>query len=170
MAPELHGGDNNLGETAGPQNAGGRAIGHVLALGQAATEIYVGSQAAAAGGTEAFITSPAVVTVAGAAAPAVGVAVVVGGGLTATHGVVVAARTLNNIFFGKANKAGHPDRTDSVEGAQDNLEDLESNQSAARKHGDGDATIQSTEGSKSKLNTQLKKIKTSEIFSFQLNL
>lgn len=124
-AASTMGEDNGIGGTDGEQNTAGRGIGHALALVQAAGEIYAGTEATVAGGTEAIVTSPGVVTVVGTAAPLVGAAVVVGGVVTAAHGILVGANTLGNIFSkgGKLNKkdSGLADKTDEQirEGAKD---------------------------------------------------
>ena len=90
--------DNGMTGTTGPQNKVGRAIGHGIAIAQSVSEIAGGITVAVGGGAEAVATSPAVVTVVGAAAPAVGVAVGVGGLITAGHGTYVGLNTVNNIF------------------------------------------------------------------------
>ena len=93
--------DNGLGPLDAKQNKAGRAIGHTLALVQAGSEISGGISLITGGGSEAVVTSPACGTVVGCAAPAVGVAAVVGGAALTAHGVAVGANTLNNIFSKK---------------------------------------------------------------------
>lgn len=51
------------------QNSVGRGIGHGIALAMAGVEVVGGVGIAAGGGAEAIVTSPAAVTVLGAAAP-----------------------------------------------------------------------------------------------------
>lgn len=93
--------DNGVGGTTGPQNTVGRIIGHTAALGQGFGEAYVGVQGMAAGATEAILTAPACASGAGCAVPVAGVATAAAAGVVTTHGTLVIANTLNNIFSKK---------------------------------------------------------------------
>src|SRR5262245_3093037 len=122
MAPQLSE-DNGLGKMNARQNKVGRAIGHGLALVQSGAEIVGWAQMIAAGGGKALVTSPAAPTRVGAILPAAGVGTVVIGAVTVVHGVAVGANTLGNIFS-QNNNNGHPDKDNSVQGAQDQIEDI----------------------------------------------
>lgn len=62
----------------------------------------------------------------GAVIPAAGVGTVVIGVAGVTHGTLVSANTLGNIFY--KGKDGHPAKDNSVQGAQDQLDDISANQ------------------------------------------
>jgi hypothetical protein len=142
------------------QNKAGRAIGHTLALAQGVQEILDGVAGLAGGSGEAVVTSPACASGAGCAVPAAGVGTAVVSGALAGHGTAVVLNTARNIF--RKGKGGHPAKdTTSVQGTQDQLDDITANQAKQRQAGKPDA-IQSTEGSKQKADTALKKIKTSK--------
>jgi hypothetical protein len=139
------------------QNTAGRAIGHGLTIVQAGAEIYGGVTAAIGGSGGAVVTAPACATGVGCAVPAASAGTAVVGVAVAAHGVAVAVNTLLNIF---SSKDDHPD-TDktTVEGTQDQLDDITANQANQRKANQSDA-IQSTEKSKQRANAALKRIKS----------
>jgi RHS repeat-associated protein len=148
--------DNGMGRMNEPQNKAGRAIGHGLALVQSGVEIVGGVKAIAAGSAGAIVTSPAAGTGVGAVLPAAGVGVVVVGTAGVLHGVAVGANTLGNIF--SQGKDGHPNKDNSVQGAQDQAEDISKNQAEKRRVGQGEA-INSVEKSTQNAKNALKKVK-----------
>ena len=119
--------ENNGGGNWGvEQNTAGRAIGHALTAVQVGAEVYTGVTTAVRGVGGAIVSAPACATGVGCAAPVASAAsAVVGVGLI-THGVAVDVNTLLNIF---SSKDDHPD-TDktSVQGTQDQLDDITANQ------------------------------------------
>ncbi len=87
--------DNGINvDSAG--NSVGRFIGHGAALVQGVVEVVQGSNLAAAGATEAFVTAPASGTGVGALIPAAGVAVATVGVIEVAHGGGVLANTIHN--------------------------------------------------------------------------
>lgn len=82
--------DNGLGPMDAPQNSVGRAIGHILALGQSFGETVIGTGMMGAGGALA-VGSDGVLAVPAAEVSATGAAITV-------HGVFVGANTWHNIF------------------------------------------------------------------------
>ena len=150
--------NNGFGSVDGPQNKLGRAAGHALSLLQSGVEIYSGASAIVGGGGEAVATAPAATTGVGVVVPAVGVATVIGGVVTVIHGGAVGVNTLVNIF--SKGKDSHPAKdTSTVQGATDQVDDIQANQANQRKVGHGDA-IESTKKSEQQLDTNLKKIKS----------
>ncbi|HET8670480.1 MAG TPA: RHS repeat-associated core domain-containing protein, partial [Candidatus Saccharimonadales bacterium] len=152
--------NNGFGRMDAPQNTAGRVIGHVLTGVQVGTEVYAGVTGMIAGGGGTVVTSPACATIVGCAAPAATLTTAAASAVLTTHGVVVGLNTLKNIFFSSDNN-GHPDvDKTTVQGTQDQLEDITANQAAAQKIGQPDR-IQSVEKSKQRANKALKDIKSS---------
>ena len=149
--------NNGLGRMDAEQNKAGRAIGHALTAVQVGAEIYAGVTTAIGASGGAIVTAPACATGVGCAIPAASAATAVVGVAVAAHGVAVGVNTLLNIF---SSKKDHPD-TDktTVEGTQDQLDDITANQEKKRQVGQPEA-IQSVEKSKQRADTALKKIKS----------
>lgn len=152
--------NNGFGRMDAEQNTTGRVFGHVLTGVQVGVEIYGGVSAIAAGAGEAIITAPACGTGVGCAVPAVGLATVAAGAVVATHGALVGLNTISNFFSSSKNDHPQTDKN-TVEGTQDQLDDISANQANKRKAGQPDA-IGSTEKSKQRADTALKRIKSLE--------
>lgn len=73
-----------------------------------------------------------------------------------THGVALGVNTLGNIF--SKGKDGHPAKDNSVQGIQDQLDDITKNQANKLAAGQGNA-INSVEKSRQNANNALKKNK-----------